>query len=154
MALVTIPAVGCSFVIVHGPPSPSDQAAPLTCTQRNTGPVIDVVAAALSGALAVVAATKWSEPDSYYYYASDKLMYAGAASGTLFGVSAVVGFLKTRKCRDAIQRLQSQGLPGPRDGTASQTLGPALPHNTRFELPGARGALYPEEASGAAEQRK
>jgi len=154
VALLTVPAVGCGLFLVHGPPPPSDQTAPLKCTQRNTGPLIDVAAAALSGVLVVVAATEWSDPDSYYYYASDDLAYAGAASGTLFGVSAVVGFLRTRKCRDAIYRLQSQGLQVPRGPTASQPFGPALPHNTRLELPGVRRVNFPEETGAGADQRK
>jgi len=110
LAWLTIATGSCSLVFVHGPPKASDRITPFTCTERNTLPALDLVAAGLTGALAFIAATQWSKPDSYYYYASDEVAYGSVAGSALYGLSAFVGFRKTKDCRQATQQLRSQGL--------------------------------------------
>jgi hypothetical protein len=122
VVLGLLPSVcgGCGLVLVHGPPPFPEQGTRFECTQSNTGPALDVAAAALGGLLTVLAATEWSQPDSYYYYASDEITYSAAAATGLYGVSAYVGFRKTKKCRAAMEQpLMQAGFFDPIQGVFS-----------------------------------
>jgi hypothetical protein len=46
--------------------------------------------------------------DSYYYYVSDGIAAVAIAAAVLYGSSAVVGFLKTKKCRAATQEIEER----------------------------------------------
>jgi hypothetical protein len=92
---------GCSVLLVHGPPSGHGQMAGLSCTRSNAVPLLDAVLAGTSlfvGATLVAAnvgdAEGWTAP------------YAVVGSGFVlegvgFGVSALVGFHRTSRCRAA-----------------------------------------------------
>jgi hypothetical protein len=77
------------------------------CSQGNTGPILDVTAAGFGGVMAVWAANQ-GHADSYFYLVSDELTAIGVTSAVLYGVSAFVGFNKTKKCREATQRLAEE----------------------------------------------
>ncbi len=104
IALLPVSVGGCGLMFVHGPPAGHQQMESFNCTQGNAGPIVDVTAAGLGGVLALWAASQ-AHADSYYYYVSDDLAITGVAVAVLYGSSAVVGFLKTKKCRLATQQL-------------------------------------------------
>jgi hypothetical protein len=75
-----------------------------TCTESNTGPIIDVIWGAFNAHSAVVIA---ADPDNYYGYDADPGVVAAVGLGfaALHGVAAAVGFDKSKKCRAAKRQL-------------------------------------------------
>ena len=96
---------------MKGPPVGHEQMDYFTCTEGDAGPILDIVWAGLNVAGAVVCA---ADPDSYEN--SGACVAVGLGWGALSGTSAVVGFGKTKKCRDAKQQLaerqSQQRAPG------------------------------------------
>ena len=92
--------VGCGFVFTHGPPQGHEQMDYFTCTESNTGPILDIVWGVGNVVGGIIAK---SNPDDYDN--SDLTLAAGLAWGAISGTSAAVGFNKTSKCRDAKQAL-------------------------------------------------
>ena len=82
MALTT----GCGFIVSHGPPEGHEQLDYFTCTESNTGPILDVIFASLNviSALAVAA-----DPNSNFYIDSDQAIVSGLLVGC-FGARRLV----------------------------------------------------------------
>jgi len=97
---VLLPVVsGCGFVFSHAPPQGHEQMEYFTCTETNTGPIIDAIWAGLNvlGAIAVA-----GDPDAYEN--SGNIIAGGLVWGAFSSAAASVGFNKSKQCRAA--RLQ------------------------------------------------
>ena len=109
--------LGCSFLMVKGPPSP-DEPPPdsaedgFSCTEVNTAPRADVVLAAIGGGINLVALgtatgtppanqTAQQRQDSETRWAT--MFWSGLAIAGVATVSALWGFRNTRKCRDYVE---------------------------------------------------
>jgi hypothetical protein len=103
LTLIPFALGACGLLFTHGPPAGYEHLESFSCTQSNTGPVIDVVWAALNVAGALVVA---GSPDQYEN--PDQAEASGIFWGVLSGVAAGVGFDKVKKCvaakRDLAER--------------------------------------------------
>jgi hypothetical protein len=111
----------CGFLFSHAPPEGHEQMDYFSCTENNTGPIIDVVWGSLNVIGALVVA---SDPDYYESegYDPGTAVAVGLAWGAVSGTAAVVGFNKSKKCRAAKQALaerQAQALPAAEQPTPS-----------------------------------
>ena len=118
LCLVLIPVTtgGCGFVFTHGPPQGHEQMTQFTCTEGNTGPVLDVV----WGALNLVGSIALATDQSYTQDEANQIIAGGVVWAGLYGAAAAVGFGKTKKCNAARQQLavrnaqlQEVGRPQP-----------------------------------------
>ena len=102
-------STGCGFIFSKGPPPGHEQMDYFTCTETNTGPILDIVWGGLNllGALSIA-----SDPDTY-----EETYGVDASTGIVIGlawtgvstVSAATGFSRSKKCRDAkLQLAQRQ----------------------------------------------
>lgn len=91
---------GCGFVLSKGPPRGHETTDYFTCTESNTGPILDIVWGGLNVLGAVIAA---AEPDPY----GDRgpAVAVGLGWGVLSGFSAASGFKKSEQCRTAKKQL-------------------------------------------------
>lgn len=110
---------GCGFVLTQGPPAAHENMNSFSCTESNTGPILDFVVAGLELVGSLALAT--SPHTGYYGYYQDPgtTMAVGAAWTAVFGASGLVGLHKTDQCRAAMRQLvarQAQGRPGPAAG--------------------------------------
>ena len=104
-------ATGCSFALVHGPPSPPIARAPeVDCTRSDAAPIVDLWIGGAAIALGI-AGLAYSEPcgsrSSCFDLYSPAYHTAGAillGTGTLAVVSSVFGFSKTGACREVTER--------------------------------------------------
>ena len=71
-----------------------------TCTESITGPILDVVFLGLNTTAGVI---MLSDPDEFGD--SGYILGSTLVWGAILGASAVVGFNKTSKCRDALRDL-------------------------------------------------
>jgi len=98
--LTSTGTVGCGFIFTHGPPKGYEQLDYFSCTESNTGPILDVI----GGGLYVIGIVTASSEGSYLRRAVTDQDYAlMAALAATLGVAAGVGFSKTSKCRKAKQ---------------------------------------------------
>jgi hypothetical protein len=98
-------STGCGFIFTNGPPAGHEQMVGFSCTESNTGPVLDAVWASINLAGALVAASQ-SEADYYDYgYTRGSVIAVGLTWAALSGSAAAVGFGKTSKCRSAKQAM-------------------------------------------------
>jgi hypothetical protein len=119
LASATPILVGCGFVFSHGPPDNHQQLEYFSCTESNTGPILDVVWGSLNVLGALAAA---GDPDAYTN--SDQIILVGLTWGAVSGAAAAVGFNKSRKCRDAKLELARRQpmVAQPTQMTADSTL--------------------------------
>jgi hypothetical protein len=119
--LVSLPMAvcGCGFALVRGPPAGYQQVQQFSCTESDLGPILDVIAAA--GGLVTIAVSQ----GDYYYYAQDEMIAGGAAAAAVYGASAVVGFLRTKRCRAARRQLEER----------LRSVGEVRPKNTERRTP-------------------
>ena len=103
---------GCGFILSHGPPEGHEQLDYFSCTESNTGPIIDVILGSLNVAFAIVVA---GDPDGFYGDA-DQAIVSGLLWGVLSGSAAGVGFSKSKKCKAAIQALVARQMQGRMEG--------------------------------------
>lgn len=96
--------VGCGFVFTHGPPQDHKQLDYFTCTEGNTGPILDIVFGGLN--LAATVFMLADDPDSYGD--SGAIVASGLTWTAFSGAAAGVGFSKTSKCRDAKRELAAR----------------------------------------------
>ncbi len=119
LASATSILVGCGFIFSHGPPENHQELEYFSCTESNTGPILDIVWGSLNvlGALAAAA-----DPDAYTN--SDQIIFVGLTWGAVSGAAAAVGFTKSRECRDAKQELarRQSTVAEPRPVTADSTV--------------------------------
>jgi len=110
---------GCGFILTQAPPAGHENMNSFTCTESNTGPILDLVLGGLElvGSVALAASPR----SGYYSYYQDAgtTLAVGAAWTAVFGASGLVGLHKTDQCRAAMRQLaarQAQGRPGPAGG--------------------------------------
>ena len=112
---LTVPVCGCGLILVQPPPSAHAEMDYFSCTESNTGPVLDVVWAGLNFVGALAAA---SEPNAYAD--AQQIQIIGFSWTLVSSVSAGVGFSKTRRCREArtamAARLAGRSPGGAEDG--------------------------------------
>ncbi len=98
----------CGLLFTHGPPPEHEHLDYFTCTESNTGPILDVVWGALNlvGAAAIA-----GNPDQYDN--PDQAEASGVIWGLVSGVSAGVGFDKTSKCIAAKRKLAERRAKAP-----------------------------------------
>ena len=101
-------ATGCSFALVHGPPSPPIARAPeVDCTRSDAAPIVDLWIGGAAIALGI-AGLAYSEPScAFCPDLSPEFHKAGAilfGVGTLALVSSVVGHSKAGACREVTER--------------------------------------------------
>ena len=108
IGLVSMISGGCGIGLTHGPPEGHEQMDHFTCTESNVGPVLDVLTGlfyVIAGAVSTAEADDWDFSGDYY-------VVSGLLMGVAFGVSAGVGFNKTKKCKAAIQDLAARHAQG------------------------------------------
>jgi hypothetical protein len=93
---VALGAPACGFIFTHAPPQGYETMTEFSCTESNAGPIVDVVWASLNVLGALAAA---SEPDTYDN--SSEIVAVGLTWGLVSGAAAIVGFGKTKRCREA-----------------------------------------------------
>ena len=124
---VLFSAPGCSYALVHGPPSPVEsrdgtrevQLKPPDCTSSNDVPILDTVLAVpllgLGAALLIDAAA--TSPSSDWFGPTRSQVAAVGAGGLALGVvflsSAITGYGRTADCRRA-RESSAHGLPADR----------------------------------------
>ena len=94
---------GCSYAFVEGPPPPSANAGLVRCTTGMWAPVLDSAVAGLQSVRLLLAANA-SDADYDYDQATlsrDWDLGIGIAMLTVFGSSAVFGYLRVTECRAA-----------------------------------------------------
>src|SRR5258705_12721776 len=103
LAICALSVSACGFVFTHGPPAGHENLQYFSCTESNTGPILDIVWAGLNviGALTVA-----GDPSSYDN--PDERVAVGVAWGVVSSSAAAVGFNKTKKCRAAKQQLAAR----------------------------------------------
>ncbi len=107
LGLLPMATGACGFIFSHAPPQGHEQMEYFTCTESNTGPIIDVIWAGLNVLGVLVVA---GDPDAYVN--SSEAIAGGLAWGAFSGAAAGVGFNKSKKCRAAKRQLaERQGEP-------------------------------------------
>lgn len=103
LVLCVLSVSACGFIFTHAPPAGHENLQYFTCTESNTGPILDIVWAGLNviGALTVA-----GDPSSYDN--PDQTVAVGLAWGVVSSSAAAVGFNKTKKCRAAKQQLAAR----------------------------------------------
>jgi hypothetical protein len=99
----------CSLIAIQRPPSaeaPSALAAPISCTDGLTYPLVDTAGTILAGVLAVSLLA--GDSDGELKTAS----YASGGVGIGLAASAIYGLFQVNRCRDAKRQ---SGDPGPGD---------------------------------------
>ncbi len=103
LVLVLLPASGCSFVFVSGPPPAAERTRGYDCTQSMVVPVIDIALAALALASSTQAALATDEEYSRYGPTSRAVAIPmGFAWTVVYGMSALTGFRRVDSCREAV----------------------------------------------------
>ena len=123
LGLLPLTTGACGFVFVHAPPAEHERMDFFSCTESNTGPILDAIVAGLS-VFGIAYAAGTDDPDI------DKgASIAGNVVGVaLWGSAAVVGFNKTNRCREAkralMERLRGMGgyplMQDPGDSTKAR----------------------------------
>lgn len=128
---------GCGFVFSKGPPIGHEQMDYFSCTESNTGPIVDVVWGTLNviGAISIAA-----DPEAYeaeFGYNATAVIVSGFAWGVVSSVAAATGFKRSKECRAAKLQLaqrqaqsRSTGAGAAVDARAVQTVVVSPPSDT------------------------
>jgi hypothetical protein len=107
--LLATATAGCSFFLVHGPPAAPEALTPVSCTRSNAVPFLDAVVAG-TALLVGVPLLVSGRGDDVGWTVPFQVAGAGfALEGLVFGSSAIAGFRKTSRCREALRRLTERG---------------------------------------------
>jgi hypothetical protein len=111
LLIVSLPS-GCSFLFVKGPPANHAQMNSFDCSDGNGWPVFDLIWAGLNGLGAASAAGDDENPDPQ---ATDPGTVVAVGLGwlVLSGASAIYGFTKVSKCKDAKRLRDERYYPPP-----------------------------------------
>ena len=117
LALCALSVSGCGFIFSHGPPAGHENLQYFSCTESNTGPILDIVWGALNviGALTVAG-------DRSSYDNPDQTIAIGLAWGVVSVPAAAVGFNKSKKCRAAKQQLAARQANPSGNSAAAQAV--------------------------------
>ena len=90
----------CGFIFMHGPPENNQELPYFSCTESNTGAILDVVGVGLS---VVGVAAALAEDGSTNDFGPDREAVIGVnvVWAVFLGASAATGFNKSKKCRAA-----------------------------------------------------
>ena len=122
LSATTLVTGGCGFLLTSSPPANHQTQAYFSCTEGNAGPILDAI---LAGAFVLEAiGTSEETTDQVARVRTISLAWAAFA-----GTSALVGFGKTRRCRDAKRLLAerqatARPVPAP-DAAQDLTIRPA-----------------------------
>lgn len=103
LAGLTVGSAACGFVLTQGPPAGHERMARFTCTESNTGPILDIAYGAVS-LLSAAAATATSGGFIDFSAGAPALVGLGA----IYTASGIVGLHKTSACRAAIHQLDAR----------------------------------------------
>jgi hypothetical protein len=98
LALLALTGSGCSFLFVDGPPAAHTKLPFFECTSSVTLPTIDLVIGAVAG---IQAGAVVMDPNN----SSTESAIVAAGEAALFTASAIYGYNKTAKCREAKSEL-------------------------------------------------
>ena len=98
----------CSLLFTHGPPEGHEKMVYFTCSESNTGPVLDIVWGALNITGALVIAGHRDEYDN-----PDQGVATGVIWAIVSGISAGVGFDRVKKCQAAKRQLAERQASAP-----------------------------------------
>ena len=92
---------GCGFIFSKAPPVGHERMDYFTCTESNTGPILDIVWGGLNvlGALSIAA-----DPDAFeaeWGYDASTQVVIGLGWGVVSSFAAASGFSKSKQCREA-----------------------------------------------------
>lgn len=97
----------CAVAFTKGPPAGHEKMMSFTCTESNAAPILDAIWAGASIVAAVGAA---ADPnvggEGNYYLAPEAVVALGLSWAAITGVSAISGFKKSKKCREARRALE------------------------------------------------
>jgi len=123
-AILLLPlSASCGFILSHGPPAGHERMEYFSCTESNSGPIMDIIWGGLNLALYLAFASD-PTPD----VSRGGAIAVGLAWGVFSGSAAGVGFNKSKKCRVAKQqwaqrRAQGGVVPQPQtDAPAGETV--------------------------------
>jgi uncharacterized protein YjdB len=105
--LCSISSAGCGFAFTHAAPQGHQQLPYFSCTEGNAGPIIDIIWATLNVAAAVVVST---DPEAYVD--ANTTIAGGLLWGGFSTAAAIVGFNKTKSCREAKRLLAERQVNG------------------------------------------
>jgi hypothetical protein len=131
----TLPAFGCSFVVMRPPPAPTSSGEPVQCTSSAVAPLLDTAAAAGVGlaSLAYYALASslcsWNQPERSC--PMDPEVVGGLVAAGAYAVSAGYGYHQAFDC----QKAKRAGVPrcDPATGMGCGPLG--LPPGTAPRAP-------------------
>ena len=108
LALAPFVFGACSMLFTHGPPEGHEKMVYFTCSESNTGPVLDIVWGALNITGALVIAGHRDEYDN-----PDQGVATGVVWGIISGISAGIGFDRVKKCQAAKRQLAERQASAP-----------------------------------------
>ena len=106
----------CSWIFVEKAPPNHQQLSRFDCTESSAAPVVDTIAAALSGLVSVAEFAASDQTLRDANLTRGQAVAAGAIYGGLAIVeiaSASYGYGHTSQCRAAKQELMARGVPAP-----------------------------------------
>lgn len=103
---------GCGYVLTSGPPPDHMGRTSFSCTEGNLGPTLDAVWGGLYLVGGMLAATTPDAFDPSTGATQGEIVAYGLLGGGLWGSSAIVGFKKTDRCRDAKRALRERQAEG------------------------------------------
>ena len=99
LAVVALPAAGCSWLFVHGPPPEHQQLSYVDCTGSNVLPTLDVIISAIGTLDAVGMLADGSNSSSARANKEQFGVLVGGAAA--FAASSYYGYHRTAACRAA-----------------------------------------------------
>ena len=112
LGLLPMTTGACGFIFSHGPPADHEQrVGSFSCTEGNTGPILDVAAGGLNVLLAIAAAAG-SDADIQGSQSDAAFITARLAVAAFWGLAASTGFNKSKKCRAAKQAWEQRQNDG------------------------------------------
>ena len=125
IAMFTACSVGCSWIGVHGPPSPLPEHGKVTCSDSYVAPIVDSVVTAVAGVLAVVNQRRPCLDCQDYKNFDLGAIIIGVALP--FGISAIYGYSKVSSCNEANGPQAPREVAEDRTTTATAALPPTTP---------------------------
>ncbi len=108
LGLLPITSGACGFIFSHGPPADHEQrSGSFSCTESNTGPIIDLI---WGGLLVLSGISLAADPSEFEAEGLEAGPYVAffLGWGALSGAAAGVGFNKSNKCREAKQAWENR----------------------------------------------
>ena len=104
LGLLPMATSACGFVFTHAPPEGHEQMDYFGCTEGNVGPILDAVVAGLSVVGIVYAAAGEGDTE----VSTGAAIASNVVGVGLWGSAALVGFNKTKRCKEAKRALNER----------------------------------------------